>query len=155
MAETAYSVAASVMRYFFIALLAFILIDTSVRCAVESARMKRLKKSAGLAVRYIEIVAPSLYAGRLYCVDGGCTIGSDPACGVPLVKSELAGEHARIRIARGAAVFSTRKRRFSEINGVKPARRTVLADGDTVWIKDVSFVCHRKKGGGGRENETL
>ncbi len=153
MAETAYSVAASVMRFFFVALLAFILINTAVRCVVESSRIRRLKKAAGLDVRYIEILAPEIYSGRWYCVDEGCTIGSGEECDVSLPKSDLSKEHANIRIARSGIVFSTRKRRFSEINGIKPARHTALADGDTVWIRDVSFVCHKRKGGGGHENE--
>lgn len=145
MNETAYTVAASVMRYFFVALLAYVILGVVVRSLTEGRRLREARRFAGLSVRGIEILAPEIYKGRRFPVGNDTYIGSARDCEVPLPKTQLKDEHARIFHRRGEVVLQTRQRRFCEINGAKPARTSALSDGDVVWMRDVCFVCRRRR----------
>lgn len=145
MSETAYSVAASVMRYLFVLLLGFVIASTVARSVAESRRIRLIRQRAGLPVRWIEILAPEKYKGRWFRLDDDTYIGSAKDVDVPLPHTELRDEHARIYYRRGEVMLQTRQRRFCEINGAKPARRTALSDGDTVWMRDVCFACRKHR----------
>ncbi len=147
MNETAYTVAASVMRYLFVALLAYVIIGVVMRSLTEGRRLREVRRLADISVRGIEILAPEVYKGRHFPVGADTYIGSARDCEVPLPKTQLKDEHARIFHQRGEVVLQTRQRRFCEINGAKPARTSALHDGDVVWMRDVCFVCREKRPG--------
>lgn len=145
MNESAYEVAASIMRYFFVLLIAFVMIGTVIRSVAEGRRIKNVKRLAGLSVRWIEILAPDDYKGKMFPVRDDTYIGSAKECEVSLPKTELKDEHARIYYHRGEVMLQTRQRRFCEVNGAKPTRNTILSDGDIVWMRDVCFACRKRK----------
>lgn len=147
MNETAYAVAASIMRYLFVLFIAFVILSTALRSIAESRRIKIAKRYAGLSVKGIEILAPADYKGHWFLVGDNSYIGSANDCEIPLPRTELKDEHARIYYRRGDVVLQTRQRRFCEVNGARPARSTVLSDGDTVWMRDVCFACRKQKPG--------
>ncbi|HWQ57734.1 MAG TPA: FHA domain-containing protein [Clostridia bacterium] len=147
MNETAYSVAASVMRYLFVFFIAFVILSTIARSLIESRRLSVIRRIAGLPIRGIEILEPAGYRGKWFPLCEDTYIGSAEDCDVPLPRTDLMEEHARIFYKRGEAVLQTRQRRFCEVNGVKPARRTSLSDGDVVWMQDVCFACRKRRPG--------
>jgi hypothetical protein len=147
MNETAYAVAASIMRYIFVLFIAFVILSTVARSVAEGRRIQVAKRFAGLSIRGIEILAPADYKGRWFPVGDNTYIGSAGDCEIPLPRTELKDEHARIYYRRGEVVLQTRQRRFCEVNGAKPARNTVLSDGDVVWMRDVCFACRKHKPG--------
>ena len=60
--------------------------------------------------------------------------------------SKMKARHARIVLSKGEYRFSTKQKRYCEINGQPLIRReTPLADGDVVWVQDVCFVCHKRR----------
>ncbi len=148
MNETAYAIAASVMRYLFVLLLAFILFGAIVRSLFEGRRMRAFRRLAGLDVRGVEILAPEAYKGKRFPVGEDTYIGSARDCEIPLPRTDLKEEHARIFCRRGEVVLQVRQRRFCEVNGAKPARTTALHEGDVVWMRDVCFVCLKKRPAG-------
>ncbi len=145
MHETAYSVAASIMRYLFVLLLAFVILSAVARSVVESRRIKSFKRVAGLSVRWVEILAPEHYRGKWFRIADNTYIGSAKDCEIPLPRTDLLDEHARVYFRRGDVLLQTRQRRFCEVNGAKPKRNTVLCDGDTLWMKDVCFACRKRR----------
>jgi len=147
MNQTAYSVAASVMRYLFVLLLAFVIFGAIARSVLEGRRIRAARRIAGLPIRALEILAPERYKGKWFPLDEDTYIGSAEDCDVPLPHSDLRDEHARIFYRRGEAVLQTRQRRFCEVNGAKPARRVALNDGDVVWMQDVCFACRKRMPG--------
>lgn len=147
MNETAYAVAASIMRYLFVLFIAFVILSTALRSIAESRRIKIAKRYAGLSVKGIEILAPADYKGHWFSVGDNSYIGSASDCEIPLPRTELKDEHARIYYRRGDVVLQTRQRRFCEVNGARPARSMVLSEGDIVWMRDVCFACRKHKPG--------
>ncbi|HOF99865.1 MAG TPA: FHA domain-containing protein [Clostridia bacterium] len=147
MNETAYSVAASVMRYLFVVLLAFVIFGAIARSVLEGRRLRAARRVAGLSIRALEILAPERYKGKWFPLCEDTYIGSAEDCDVPLPHTDLRDEHARIFCRHGDAVLQTRQRRFCEVNGAKPARRTALSDGDVVWMQDVCFACRKRMPG--------
>ena len=92
---SAYAAASSLMRYVFLALLAYFIAVLIVRC-----------NSSFLLFAFL----------------------AGPARG------------------KGEYRFSTKQKRYCEINGQPLIRReTPLADGDVVWVQDVCFVCHKMR----------
>ncbi|HWQ59142.1 MAG TPA: hypothetical protein VN540_08970, partial [Clostridia bacterium] len=66
MNETAYSVAASVMRYLFVFFIAFVILSTIARSLIESRRLSVIRRIAGLPIRGIEILEPAGYRGKWF-----------------------------------------------------------------------------------------
>ncbi len=148
MGESAYSVAASILRYFFLALLIYAVAAASVRTAREYRRMRAARRLAGMAVRWVELLAPENRKGRAYPLGEDNSIGSGEEDDISLPGTDLKRAHIRIYERKGEMLFKTRQKRFCEINGQRPRGRSVpLADGDLVWARDVCFRCLRHKPG--------
>ena len=142
----AYSVAASLMRYVFLAVLVYFIITLIVRSVSEARYLRAAQRILNLSIRWIEVLAPMHYRGKWFLLNEDTVIGSSTDCEISLPQSELKQKHARIMLKRGEYRFSTKKKRYCEINGQPLIRReTPLADGDMVWIQDVCFVCHKHR----------
>ncbi len=149
MNESAYSVAASIMRYFFLAVLCYVVAAAALRSAREFRRVRSAQRLAGLPIRGIELLVPKCYEGEWHPLGADNTIGGGEEDDLSLPKTDLKRSHIRIYEHKGEMLFKTRQKRFCEVNGRRPKGRSVaLADGDVVWARDVCFRClkHRPHG---------
>lgn len=144
--STVYSLAANIMKYVFLGLLVYFVVTLIVRSVSEYRYFKYAQKLLHLSIRYVEILAPERYKGTVFRLADKNSIGKAEDSDIRLASSLLKAHHARIDLIKGEYRFSTKQRRFSEINGQRVLhKKTSLADGDTVWIQDVCFVCRKTR----------
>jgi len=142
----AYAVAAAVMRYVFLLLLVYFVITLIFRSLSEYRYLKYAQRMLQLSIRYIEILAPKRYQGLTFRLSEKNTIGRAEDSDIFLSETMLKSHHARIDLVKGEYRFSTKQKRYCEINGQPVIRKqTPLADGDTVWVQDVCFVCRKAR----------
>ncbi len=143
---SAYMAASSLMRYVFVALLAYFIAVLIVRSVSEYRCLRAAQRILNLSIHWIEVLEPVRYRGRWFPLAEDNEIGSGADCEITLPKSKMKARHARIVLRKGEYRFSTKQKRYCEINGQPLIRReTPLADGDVVWVQDVCFVCHKRR----------
>lgn len=145
MDTTAYEIIASIARYAFVTLLAFILVQIGVRSLIEGRRLRDAKRIASRDVRFIEFTSPDGYAGKWAYIADGTDMGSGADCDIALPESDLLELHAWFVFKRGKVLLRVKRPRMCSINGERAGRETTLSDSDEVEIMDVGFICHRSR----------
>lgn len=150
---SAYAVASSVMRYVFLAVLLYLIVLLIMRSISEGRYLRAAQRILRLSIHWIEVLEPARYRGKWFPLTEDNDIGSGSECEISLPKSRLKTRHARIALKNGEYRFSTKKKRYCEINGQPVIRReTPLADGDMVWVQDVCFICRKARGREGADD---
>ena len=144
---SAYEVVSSIMRYVFLGTLLYFIALLIVRSISEWRYLRMAQRILQLSIHWILVIEPEKYRGKWFPLKEYNDIGSGSECEIPLAQTELKARHARIVLKNGEYRFSTKKRRYCEINGQPVIRQeTPLEDGDIIWIQDVCFTCHRTRG---------
>ncbi len=141
-----YAFASAAMRYVFLFVLVYFIAVLVLRSVSEYRYLRSAQRTLKLAIRYVEVLEPSRYRGKRFRLLEVTRLGSGADCEIALPKSRLKASHARIALKKGEYRFSSKQKRYCEINGQPLIRReTPLADGDVVWVQDVCFVCRKNR----------
>lgn len=145
--DAAFDILVSALRYFFLAILLYILVSLVFRSIVEYGRIRNARDQAEEnSIHSIQFLAPSVLVGEIVELEEKNTIGSDEKCDICIENSSLMPVHATILERNGIFYLRTKLKKHAEING-SPVHgsEAALHIGDTVWIREICFRLERER----------
>ncbi|HHT86407.1 MAG TPA: FHA domain-containing protein [Clostridiales bacterium] len=143
--EQAYTIAATLMRYVFVALMAYILIRLVIISIREwSSRRFWEKQLEGKAFAQLEVIEPYSKRGALYDVSHKTTIGRNRACDIQIRTRSIAKKHAIffVRDTLYITAYEPEKHQIYVNDSPIGRQDARLFDGDTIKIGRVTLKVH-------------
>lgn len=135
MAPEAYQLLSLGMRYVFLILAAYIVLQLALQVLAEYRLLRRKKlTAAGAACGYLEVSAPEALAGQRFVLFREVVIGAARRCDICVKKAGLSATHAALYEKKGAMYLSNQGGRGGvTLNGepVKKKDKLVL-NGDRI-----------------------
>ncbi|MDL2234591.1 FHA domain-containing protein [Christensenellaceae bacterium OttesenSCG-928-L17] len=145
MYETAYDLVALGMRYFFLALIVYILVRLVLHSLREYRAVQEIKQHVrSFSPGYIEILAPEAHAGEIYHLRHENTIGSGKACDIRLEGAGLASAHAFLYLKKDGLYLAALGSRDPVLLNDKPVGKheELLYTADELRLGEVSMLLH-------------
>ncbi|MDR0839828.1 MAG: FHA domain-containing protein [Christensenellaceae bacterium] len=142
MPQAVYAFVVSLMRYFFIAIIVYILVRIVYHSLREYGELRRVKHwlSDGYA-KYIEFLPPYADEEGGFVLVRSNLIGRSPRCDIFIDDHSLKRRHALLYERKGEEYIRPRRKASLWINGERPPKRTAsLTDGDLVRLGNVTFL---------------
>lgn len=155
MPDSIYASAATIMRYFFVVAIIYIILSITAQSVREYAAIRRVKHYVeGVFSGTIRFLAPDDFLNEAIELTKVNNIGSSNGCHISIGGCGLKKRHARIVQTRRGAYLLLFKKAAASVNGeMVEARKHPLKDGDEVAMEEVRFVYNTRLKEGADEEE--
>ena len=133
---------ASIMRYFFVLAMVYIMIRITIQSVKEYISIRRAKYWVeGVFSATVKFTAPQEFAETVFVLEKKNTIGSSKRCEIYIDGCKLKKKHAVIVQKKHGAYLEVLSNAKAKINGETfQMGKYPLSDGDVVKLNEVVFV---------------
>ncbi len=141
MPSTAYITFASIMRYFFVLAMIYILVRITIQSIREYISIRRAQYWVdGVFAATVKFIAPDEFDGASFELEKKNAIGSSKRCELYIDGCNLKKKHAVLIQKKHGAFLEVKGSAKLNSNELEPGVAYPLRDGDKIELNDVVFI---------------